>query len=238
MYQKVILILGLALVLFVVLTAAGSLRPSSFGPEASLTQRIEDCGTQALQRSEQRAGLAMVECYDSLFTEYLQEHSPALLVQGFQGAMAESAEVRRDCHQVAHAVGRATLALALLLILSGCSTEGSEDWRSGPVPTCDTTSRGRLLLMAQSVPDATLIPCIHGFPPGWGFLYVLARFLHLRKPPLGVDLSRPKTIIGIGRLFLTPTKPQPRATPLPRQTPGWGFLPARSQSRSCRAPPM
>lgn len=35
---------------------------------------------------------------------------------------------------------------------------------------CDTTSLGRLLLMAQSAPDATLIPCIGNLPPGWEYL--------------------------------------------------------------------
>ena len=35
---------------------------------------------------------------------------------------------------------------------------------------CDTPSLGRLLLMAQSAPDATLIPCIGNLPPGWEYL--------------------------------------------------------------------
>lgn len=43
----------------------------------------------------------------------------------------------------------------------------SEEWRYGPIPTCATTSRGRLLLMAQSVPDAALVPCIERLVGGW-----------------------------------------------------------------------
>ena len=59
------------------------------------------------------------------------------------------------------------LALALTLGASACSTQTLAVLENGPVPTCDTTSRGRLLLMAQSVPDATLIPCVEKLPAGW-----------------------------------------------------------------------
>ena len=64
------------------------------------------------------------------------------------------------------------LLIVLLLVaslLSACSDQELQEWTNGPVPTCDTTSRGRLLLMAQSVPEASLIPCIGGMPPGWSF---------------------------------------------------------------------
>ncbi len=60
-------------------------------------------------------------------------------------------------------------AAALTLVVSACSPQSRQEWSNGPVPTCDTTSRGRLLLMAQSAPDATLIPCIDDLPPGWEF---------------------------------------------------------------------
>jgi hypothetical protein len=59
--------------------------------------------------------------------------------------------------------------LALALLVSACTAQEREEWAKGPVPICDTTSRGRLLLMAQSVPDASLIPCIGDLPPGWEF---------------------------------------------------------------------
>jgi hypothetical protein len=65
--------------------------------------------------------------------------------------------------------------LLLSLLVSACSTESSEEWRRGPIPTCDTTSRGRLLLMAQSVPDASLIPCLTELPPGWEFSRAFSR---------------------------------------------------------------
>lgn len=61
------------------------------------------------------------------------------------------------------------LTVMLSLVVSACSPQSRQEWRNGPAPTCDTTSRGRLLLMAQSVPDATLIPCIGDLPPGWEF---------------------------------------------------------------------
>lgn len=53
------------------------------------------------------------------------------------------------------------------VLLSACSAAASGEWRFGPIPTCDTTSRGRLLLVAQSVPDAEFIPCIEQLPAGW-----------------------------------------------------------------------
>ncbi len=59
------------------------------------------------------------------------------------------------------------LPLVLALVASACTTQTRAEWRIGPAPTCDTTSRGRLLLIAQSVPDATLIPCIGDLPRGW-----------------------------------------------------------------------
>lgn len=64
---------------------------------------------------------------------------------------------------------RAILLALVFTVVSACTAQEREEWRNGPTPTCDTTSRGRLLLMAQSVPDAALIPCIGDLPPGWEF---------------------------------------------------------------------
>ncbi len=64
---------------------------------------------------------------------------------------------------------RAILLALVLTVVSACTAQEREEWRNGPTPTCDTTSRGRLLLMAQSVPDAALIPCIGDLPRGWEF---------------------------------------------------------------------
>ena len=55
------------------------------------------------------------------------------------------------------------------LVLSACSPHVFEEWSNGPEPECVTTSRGRLLLMAQSVPEATQIPCFETLPAGWEF---------------------------------------------------------------------
>ena len=62
------------------------------------------------------------------------------------------------------------LTLALTVAVSACTTKEREEWSNGPLPKCDTTSRGRLLLMAQSIPEATLIPCIGDLLPGMGVL--------------------------------------------------------------------
>jgi hypothetical protein len=67
------------------------------------------------------------------------------------------------------------IVLAVSVVLTACTTQGREEWRNGPEPTYTTTSRGRLLLMAQSVPDATLIPCIGDLPPGWDFHFARTR---------------------------------------------------------------
>ena len=61
------------------------------------------------------------------------------------------------------------------VLMSSCSTQSGGEWTHGPIPTCDTTSRGRLLLMAQSVPDASLIPCLTELPPGWEFSRAFSR---------------------------------------------------------------
>lgn len=67
--------------------------------------------------------------------------------------------------------------MALTLAVTACATPAHVELRNGPAPTCDSTSRGRLLLMAQSVPDATLIPCIGELPAGWEFSNAHSRSL-------------------------------------------------------------
>lgn len=58
------------------------------------------------------------------------------------------------------ALGLAAIAFA------ACGIEVG-DVRVGPAPVCGTTSRGMLILMAQAVPDAELIPCVIDMPEGW-----------------------------------------------------------------------
>ena len=54
------------------------------------------------------------------------------------------------------------------VVLSACGP-GSAEWRVGPEPACETTSRGTLLLMAQSVPEAAMVPCIDHLPVAWEY---------------------------------------------------------------------
>jgi hypothetical protein len=71
--------------------------------------------------------------------------------------------------------GRRLVALVLLVVLgSGCSAAADP----GREPRCQspategaygTTARGILILAAQAVPSATLIPCIGAYPTGWTF---------------------------------------------------------------------
>ncbi len=57
----------------------------------------------------------------------------------------------------------ATITFAVILIsLTGCTTS------AGVVPDCVGSDR-LVILMAQSVPSATLIPCVGSMPVGWSF---------------------------------------------------------------------
>ena len=66
-------------------------------------------------------------------------------------------------------MNRLIVIISIGVLLTACSPQERQEWSNGPAPTCHTTSRGRLLLMAQSVPEAGLIPCIGELPPGWDF---------------------------------------------------------------------
>jgi hypothetical protein len=63
-------------------------------------------------------------------------------------------------------IRRLTLAIALVLVLASCGLD-VEEVRIGPVPLCDTTSRGMLILMAQAVPEADYVPCFSSMPDDW-----------------------------------------------------------------------
>jgi hypothetical protein len=56
------------------------------------------------------------------------------------------------------------LGPVLALIVSACA--GGEV-RLGPPVDCDTKSKGRLLLIAQAVPGAGMIPCLGELPRDW-----------------------------------------------------------------------
>ena len=75
---------------------------------------------------------------------------------------------------------RRLVAVALLAALTAaCSSTGSDD---ASQPGCsgvgtstsangayNTEERGLLILAAQAVPSATLLPCVVAYPPGWTF---------------------------------------------------------------------
>jgi len=61
----------------------------------------------------------------------------------------------------------AAMGLPLALVAaSGCVVQPAVEVRTGSDPTCLPE---RLILVAQSVPTAKLIPCIAAYPAGWGF---------------------------------------------------------------------
>jgi hypothetical protein len=49
-------------------------------------------------------------------------------------------------------------------LVAGCS---ATDARLGTPIACDTDEPARLILFAQAVPDAELIPCVTALPVGW-----------------------------------------------------------------------
>ena len=61
----------------------------------------------------------------------------------------------------------------LAVVAAGCGTV-----RDGISPTCVPRTADTLLLMAQSVPTATRIPCIASFPAGWHFASMEIRSGH------------------------------------------------------------
>lgn len=61
-------------------------------------------------------------------------------------------------------MSRPRLALIALVLLAGCAR--IEDHAA---PTCAPKGADSLVLMAQSVPNASKIPCIASYPAGWHF---------------------------------------------------------------------
>ncbi len=59
------------------------------------------------------------------------------------------------------------VAVVLASLQAACAVPDVGEWQRGPAPTCVTSSRGRLLVMAQSVPEAEFIPCLGELPTGW-----------------------------------------------------------------------
>lgn len=70
-----------------------------------------------------------------------------------------------------HRQGRAAVvmgaAVAALAVLTGCGTI-----HDAAAPTCVQKGPDTLVLMAQSVPTASRIPCIASYPAGWHFAAV------------------------------------------------------------------
>jgi hypothetical protein len=60
---------------------------------------------------------------------------------------------------------RISLVLAsAALVLTGCDAGGGDR-----MPLCTSTDDGVFVLLAQSVPTATALPCVSEFPAGWTF---------------------------------------------------------------------
>ena len=69
-------------------------------------------------------------------------------------------------------IRRVALVLVLALLTVACA---GDEARFGPPLDCDSTRQGRLLLLAQAVPDAQQIPCLAELPPRWELTAVETR---------------------------------------------------------------
>jgi hypothetical protein len=87
---------------------------------------------------------------------------------------------------------RAAGLVVLALTLSACVT--TQDMAS---PTCDDAGRNTLVLMAQSVPDAELVPCISVLPAGWMVNQLQIKSGHTRIG-LGVGADNGTSIVVVG----------------------------------------
>ncbi len=65
---------------------------------------------------------------------------------------------------------RIPLLLALLLLLSSCSSTLGRD-----LPECDTGASNAVIMQIQSVPGTSFVPCISALEAGWKFHHVLPR---------------------------------------------------------------
>jgi hypothetical protein len=73
----------------------------------------------------------------------------------------------------------ATTVGLLLIMSTGCSGDiNLNDSPIAPLPRCTPTSQrdlGSIVLVAQSVPTAQLVPCVRAVPAGWRFDHMDAR---------------------------------------------------------------
>lgn len=127
---------------------------------------------------------------------------------------------------------RRTFAVLFVLagMLSGCAGLPT-DLRTGPPPDCDITwtppapsSRGRLLLIAQSAPEASMIPCLGPLPAGWEFVDASIRSGHTR-----LDVATDTFDLEVG-IELVPSCDLSSTEPLPSPIPG-ASLHGADQSR-------
>jgi hypothetical protein len=73
----------------------------------------------------------------------------------------------------------APLLTAAVLLLAGCGGGGESTvvtvGDAGNVPDCRSPADPQLVLMAQAVPTASRLPCVHAIPAGWAFGRFVAR---------------------------------------------------------------
>lgn len=61
-----------------------------------------------LECQKNRSESELTGCYAGYFSNYLAANTPLSLIKNFEQATRDSAEARMDCHQIAHAIGRAS----------------------------------------------------------------------------------------------------------------------------------
>lgn len=88
-------IIGIGLGVFVVFGGALFYRAFTTPDKSLLVRDVETCSGD-------------IQCYDTIFTGALTWRAPADLLLAFREVMEQSPTIRKDCHQIMHALGRTT----------------------------------------------------------------------------------------------------------------------------------
>jgi hypothetical protein len=115
-------------------------------------------------------------------------------------------------------VTRRLLVALLVLLVGGCADLSAGVFQQGRAPTCEFRGQAGtpvVILEAQAVPSATLLPCIKLLPVGWRVSDV---FIHKGRARFTLDSDRagPRAVTVVLERYCQ----LPRATRVPSDEPG------------------
>ena len=113
---------------------------------------------------------------------------------------------------------RRLLLAILVLLLSGCASVSAGVFQQGRSPTCEYRGQSGtpvVILEAQAVPSATLLPCVKLLPTGWSVSDV---FIHNGRARFTLDSDRvgPHAVTVVLERYCQ----LPRVTRVPSDEPG------------------